>query len=266
MQQKRMYSQGFTLVELAIVLVIIGLLTGGVLVGQNLIRSAELNSIVTEEEKYTSALHTFRDKYFGLPGDITNAYSYWGNTCGTDTDTASTGCNGNGDGLINYDTAGESVKAWEHLYRAGLIEGKYDGSGAVTGGAVALTESNVPKAKFGNGYWNLSNSTCEGCGNNPSVSSTGKELMLSVGALYAAGDPGWLYPQGFTLTNAEAYSIDKKIDDGRSYTGMMRSSTANSFCGDSSYVGASAGDYYDLSGTGGPDRISECVPTFMLNY
>ncbi|MEJ0009639.1 MAG: prepilin-type N-terminal cleavage/methylation domain-containing protein [Alphaproteobacteria bacterium] len=63
-------QRGFTLVELAIVLVIIGLLVGGGLVGQDLIKSAQINATVSDLQSYTDAAMTFRDKYGGIPGDL----------------------------------------------------------------------------------------------------------------------------------------------------------------------------------------------------
>ena len=66
-------NQGFTLVELSIVLVILGLLVGGVLTGQSLIRAAELRTVSTQYATFSTAVNTFRDKYFTIPGDMTNA-------------------------------------------------------------------------------------------------------------------------------------------------------------------------------------------------
>jgi prepilin-type N-terminal cleavage/methylation domain-containing protein len=71
-------QSAFSLVELSIVLVILGLLVGGVLMGQSLIRAAELRRVVTDYNKYTTAVQSFRDKYFALPGDMTNAQNFWG--------------------------------------------------------------------------------------------------------------------------------------------------------------------------------------------
>jgi prepilin-type N-terminal cleavage/methylation domain-containing protein len=62
--------QGFTLIELSIVLVIIGLIVGGVLVGQDLIRAAEVRATISQIEKYNTAANTFLGKYGYLPGDI----------------------------------------------------------------------------------------------------------------------------------------------------------------------------------------------------
>ncbi|MBN9993879.1 prepilin-type N-terminal cleavage/methylation domain-containing protein, partial [Listeria monocytogenes] len=74
---------GFSLIELSIVLVILGLLTGGILAGQSLIRAAELRSVGEEYQKNRTAVATFRDKYFAIPGDMTNATSFWGLAGGT---------------------------------------------------------------------------------------------------------------------------------------------------------------------------------------
>ena len=73
-----MQKQGFSLVELSIVLVILGLLTGGILTGQSLIRAAELRSVTTEFQKYQTAMMTFRDRYMALPGDMRNATAFLG--------------------------------------------------------------------------------------------------------------------------------------------------------------------------------------------
>ena len=69
--------KGFSLVELSIVLVILGLLVGGVLSGQSLIRAAELRAATQEYQRYYTATQTFRDKYFAIPGDFNNAQAFW---------------------------------------------------------------------------------------------------------------------------------------------------------------------------------------------
>ncbi len=100
---------GFSLIELSIVLVILGLLTGGILTGQNLIRAAELRSVTTEFQTYQTAVMTFRDKYFALPGDMRNATDFWGSAggggqgaaCSSANATTGSTCNGDGNGQIN---------------------------------------------------------------------------------------------------------------------------------------------------------------------
>ena len=64
-------KQAFSLVELSIVLVILGLLAGGVLSGQALIRAAELRSVTADYQRYTAAIMVFRDKYFSFPSLFT---------------------------------------------------------------------------------------------------------------------------------------------------------------------------------------------------
>src|SRR5271156_1365895 len=68
--------RGFTLIELSIVLVIIGLIVGGVLVGRDLIASAQVRSQITQIEKYNTATNTFRAKYGYLPGDIPDPLAF----------------------------------------------------------------------------------------------------------------------------------------------------------------------------------------------
>jgi prepilin-type N-terminal cleavage/methylation domain-containing protein len=61
---------GFTLIEMAIVLVVIGLIVGGVLVGQDLIRAAYIRAQISQIEKVNTAVNTFYGKYQALPGDM----------------------------------------------------------------------------------------------------------------------------------------------------------------------------------------------------
>jgi len=82
---------GFTLVEMSIVLVIIGLVVGGALVGRDLLHAARLNKVISEMNNYKVAVTMFQDKMSALPGDMTNATAFWP-SAGT--------ADGDGDGLI----------------------------------------------------------------------------------------------------------------------------------------------------------------------
>jgi len=235
---------GFTLLEVSIVLIIIGLITGGVVAGRFLIRSAELRSILTERDKYETAVNTFQIKYSQLPGDMPNAYSFWGSGCGTDSTTADTGCNGNGDGRISLD--GENLKAWEHLSLSGLIAGKFNGvSGA--GGTGALTLDNIPKSAFPQTYWSLGDDVCDG-----SIPNNNFNAILAIGGS-RDGESSCLTSIP-SLSPQEALALDQKTDDGRANSGKMYGNTLE-FCHDSD------SDYYQAIMA--PDA-RDCVLHFIL--
>lgn len=66
-------QHGFTLVELSIVLVIVGLIIAGISMGSSLVHSAQLQSVITEQSNFIAAINSFRSKYSQLPGDMNNA-------------------------------------------------------------------------------------------------------------------------------------------------------------------------------------------------
>jgi prepilin-type N-terminal cleavage/methylation domain-containing protein len=114
---------GFTLIELAIVLVIIGLLLGGVLKGQELINSAKVKNLATDFRNMQVYMYGYQDKFRALPGDDPTAVNHLGT--GTTQATTTTG-NGKIDGAWNTasDTA-ESCVFWEHVRKAGLAVGSF---------------------------------------------------------------------------------------------------------------------------------------------
>jgi prepilin-type N-terminal cleavage/methylation domain-containing protein len=111
-------QSGFTLIEIAIVLVIIGLLLGGVLKGQELITAARVRNLISNQDGVKAAYFGFLDRYRALPGDYSQA---------TANIPGCAACqNGDGNGQILLSGAIlESISAWEHLSRAGFITGSY---------------------------------------------------------------------------------------------------------------------------------------------
>ncbi len=107
---------GFTLVEIAIVLVIIGLLLGGILKGQEMIVQAKIKNAMADFSGISAAYHGYQDRYRKIPGDDDGAARWSGATAG----------NGNGIVLGRYNSAtaaDESRLWWDHLRRAGFVAG-----------------------------------------------------------------------------------------------------------------------------------------------
>jgi prepilin-type N-terminal cleavage/methylation domain-containing protein len=226
--------RGFTLLELSIVLVIIGILTGGVVAGQALIQAAMLNKVMTDLRKFVTAVNVFQNKYEALPGDISNATYYWG-AAGTPTNTwagcyskVGTGtqtCDGNGNGQIfESDGYTEMYRAWQHLALAGLIEGSYNGVNAYPDGTLpnCVAGTNCPKGPLNNTGYDITYlagvPSAEPFGYWPPLNDG--HVILFGGACpantlcWTAGNPA--------LTPDEMLGLDQKYDDGRPYTGSIK--------------------------------------------
>jgi prepilin-type N-terminal cleavage/methylation domain-containing protein len=196
MHKQQRLQKGFTLIEIAIVLVIIGLLLGGVLKGQELIIAAKVRNLAAELDGIKVAYLGFQDRFRVLPGDMATAAAN-ASIPGT---PATPGCTGGvacGNGRIDAD---EVFLVWQHLSRSGFITGSYTGTIADT----VPTAANNPTNPFG-GYLQMINDTIYDDAAEPA-----QAIALNV-------KTGGLIPPGV------AAEVDRKIDDGAPLTGVFRS-------------------------------------------
>lgn len=216
-------QSAFSLVELSIVLVILGLLVGGVLAGQSLIRAAELRAVSTEYSRWVAATQTFRDKYLSAPGDFRDATRFWGrassatdcvtNSAATITSVEAGSCDGNGNGIITIpapSTFGENFLFWQHLARAGLIEGTYSGQAGPGTGLSTLLGVNSPRSRLQNAGWGVHNHNGTTHPGGPTTYTFDYGNMAILGATQLN-----TVPQGPAMRSEEAWNIDVKMDDGR---------------------------------------------------
>jgi len=262
---------GFSLLELSIVLVIIGLIAGGIVAGSSMIRAAELRSVITEYDKIKTATYLFKDKYFGLPGDLKNATVFWGDNTTHCADAAVADgtpgvCNGDGDGVVVQEAAADGEEAegymyWLHLSEAGLISGTYTGiSGPLHEHDDVLGE-NVYTSKLDGGGWNISSN---GSG---MTWSTNVNYLAHRGKFYfefGANDSGDEDTDAPIMTPEEGWNIDKKMDDGIPSTGQMLARNWNNLCGmanDGSHAADDLDASYKLS-----DTSVQCSFDFIPNF
>lgn len=198
-------QSGFTLVEIAIVLVIIGLLLGGVLKGQELITNAKVKGLVNDYKGTAAAIYAYQDRYKALPGDDANAQAHLGTAVGV------TNCTGGncGNGTINGNNNaanGEPALLWQHLRVAGFVTGTpfsttqnnaVNSQGSmigVTGTQALYGGTLINRVVFASTAGNLAqfvdNTMDDGYANNGSV----------LGAAYTAGGTG-TYNQTGTIAN-----------------------------------------------------------------
>ena len=192
-------QDGFTLIEIAIVLVIIGLLLGGVLKGQELITGARVRNFIQQQDGVKAAYFGFLDRYRALPGDYGQALANIPGIGAVCTSGAGNG-NGNGDGTIGFGAQPhENLLVWEHLSKSGFINGSYT---CATAASTATSPSNP--------YGSL--------------------LNLQYDTLYqgAGGASRHNLKTGTQVPSDILAEIDRKVDDGNPTQGSFRAPAAAS--------------------------------------
>ncbi len=141
---------GFTLVEIAIVLAVVGLLIGGVLKSQEMIANAKLKRIESDNAGVMASVFTYQDRYLQMPGDDDRASFRFSMYSDGVNDPLPADIDGDGDGAINGDWVAaantETANVWKHLRAAGIIPGGGDDDTQPTnayGGNIGLRDGSL---------------------------------------------------------------------------------------------------------------------------
>ncbi|MCD6034957.1 MAG: hypothetical protein K0R63_698 [Rickettsiales bacterium] len=231
MLSSRRLKQGFTLVEMSIVLTIIGLLIGAVIGGLKVKRSLEVNQAMEGITTLREAIATFKKRYNGLPGDLWNAQTLFGTT-----NTS----NGNGDGLLT-DTSADNLRFFQHLSLAGVIAGAYDGATIKPG--VGLMAGSIRGSAY----------------SIVSLNSSSHYLFFSkFRDTDGDGAIEWIFSEDAlaVLTPQEMWKIDTENDDGNPAAGRIQSFDGSDVTAGSCVTGGA----YNLS-----YKSDACVVQVQLN-
>jgi prepilin-type N-terminal cleavage/methylation domain-containing protein len=227
-----MLSKGFTLVELALVLVIIGLIAGGVMIGQDLISAAHVRAQISQFEKFNTAVNTFRSKYNGIPGDLRSDQAQGFGFVAR----AGTRSHGDGNGVLEkcdltigaYPVGCEFLLFWSDLSLSGLIDANLPGAvdGDPNANSYEQTLTYFPRSKVSEGTTVLA-----------AVHNDSSFWYVLMGFDHI--DPFNMAPRMYPMSGPQAYGFDVKVDDGYALTGNTRATMWNQLdpvTGDQTFV------------------------------
>lgn len=243
--------KGFTLIELLMVVLVLGFIVGGVLLGQSLIKSSELNKIIMEKNSLVTSIYNFKQRFKKIPGDMMNATTLWGaadadpTLCRTALGTGGTQtCNGNGDGNIGNwgidDMYYESFRFWQHLKNAGLYQAEMTGVGEGIFYSEGVPGRNVPASNAidGAGFGVYTRGIV---GSTDSSMFEGDYRHIIVFGKQQSQN----HPTRPVFTPEQAMQFDTKADDGNPAKGDIR--TWSGFIPTCTTTNSSATAKYDLS-------------------
>jgi prepilin-type N-terminal cleavage/methylation domain-containing protein len=208
--------KGFTLLEMSLVLVITSLLVAGIVVGRALITAASIRATVTQIEKFNAARNAFMIKYGYMPGDM--CY----NECLKRGFSRNNVWGISNNGLLELEESivcGDKLLFWSDLSYAKMLAENYEGQdgysggdSCVPGGTMAASKL-IPVAKIGNGNFITVYGRRDDRKNYYQIFGlTGDRLI---------GENGYVDTSAYSITPAEAYQIDSKMDDGKPLSGFV---------------------------------------------
>jgi prepilin-type N-terminal cleavage/methylation domain-containing protein len=189
---------GFTLLEIAVVLLVLGLLVAGVMKGQELFAAARVRSVIQQHDGVKTAYFGFLDRFKAPPGDYANATASF---TGVSTACGVAGNPGNGNGNWRIQTIdGETLLAWEHLAKAGFLTKTY----SCAGNAIVNPDT-APRNPYGQYLQLVFDNVYAGAARDAHNLKTGNDIPSDILA-----------------------EVDRKIDDGNAAAGVFRGSTYTS--------------------------------------
>lgn len=257
-----MKNKGFTLLELSIVIVIIGLIVAGISAGQSLVKQANIRSQISQIQSFELAFNSFILQYNAIPGDFNNANAYWG----------SDGVDGDGDKRIegaaggwegdNGDRNGEKIEFFRHLFLAGITSEAYNGDVSVLGEGYPALAYKSSVGMFASGAFRISpisanvclgaETTASDCVPNYIKGNSFLSLMVCNPSILPNSSN---FNDGCgTILVVDTANIDTKIDDGFPASGKFYGVAASGQdCANDDFTG------YSLSST------DSCNPQYRLN-
>jgi type II secretory pathway pseudopilin PulG len=215
-----MNRKGFTLIEVALGIIVISLVAFGVIAIVTLIRSAQSKEVINQIQQMKTSMRTFRLQYNSVPGDLKSAYRFFGEKCGEDSDDPHVGCNGDGNNCVDSDERCSLSRAYKGELRKAFVHLNLSGS--------------IPKYSYD---IDSSDDHCE-------VGVTSPQSDIDGGFLIYSLKPKDLYINFFSVedfshngTECEykelsgslnpriAMEVDKKVDDGNGKKGTVQSIT-----------------------------------------
>jgi type II secretory pathway pseudopilin PulG len=191
----RRTKTGFTLLEIAIGLLVLGLLVAGIMRGQELLTAARVRQVVQQQDSVRTAFYGFQDRFQSLPGDYNRASSTIADVsqaCGV----AGSPGNGDGNGYVQG-TNGEYLLVWDHLSKAGFLTGRYTCESNTT-----VNANTAPRNRYGQFIQLVYDDAYAGVVRDRHNLKTGNDIPSDI------------------LGEA-----DRKVDDGNALRGAFRGST-----------------------------------------